>query len=90
MERSFIRSALITALVLAAGLSFGAANSPEASGDVKTIKSSGKAQKSAEVKRTKGAAGKVKLVDIKGETCGHQQRQQGGTEETAGHQRRRS
>ena len=64
MKRSIVSFASITALLLAASLSFGAANSPEATGDVKTIKSSVKAQKRAEVKKTKAAPGKVKLVDI--------------------------
>ncbi|MBI4292268.1 MAG: helix-hairpin-helix domain-containing protein [Betaproteobacteria bacterium] len=63
MKRSIIRSALIAALLLPAGLSFAAGNSAEAPEDMKTIKSSGKTKKSSEAKKTKPAVN-VKLVDI--------------------------
>lgn len=63
MKRSIIRSALIAALLLPAGLSLAAGNSAEAPEDMKTIKSSGKTQKRAEAKKTKAAAN-IKLVDI--------------------------
>lgn len=61
MKRSIISSALVAALLLSGGLSIAADKTPAAAGDMKTIKNTGKTQKSPEAKK---AAANIKLVDI--------------------------